>query len=220
MGVVDVELGRLHHRLVGGDRRLVLGDQRHLVGDLLLGDRILLGELLIAGEVALGLAQQRLVLGQLPLRLGERRLIGARIDLGDEVARLDGLALGEPDALQGAGDLGADGHGLERRHRAEGVDGQRHVAEGHRRDPDGLRRVRRPARAFLPVRGRGVMLEPLPGVGARRGQDGDDRDPGETAPPAPRSGFDGRGGHALRDLVRRGRRAFRDVVRFKGLVHP
>ena len=113
-----------------------------------------------------------------------------------------------------------DGHGLERRHSAQGVDGQRHVAEGHRRDPDGLRRVRRPARAFLPVRGRGVMLEPLPGVGARPGQDGDDRDPGETAPPAPRSGFGGRGGHALRDLVRRGRRAFRDVVGFKGLVHP
>ena len=86
MGVGDVELGRLDHRLVGGDRRFVLGDQRHLVGDLLLGDRILFGELLIAGEVALRLAQERLVLGQLPLRLGQRRLIGARIDLGDEVA--------------------------------------------------------------------------------------------------------------------------------------
>ncbi len=154
------------------------------------------------------------------LRLGERGLVGARIDLGDEVAGLDGLAFGEADALQGARDLGADGHGLERRHGAEGVDGEGHVAERHRRNPDGLRRVRRSTRAFLPVRGRGVMLEPLPGVGARPGQDGDDRDPGETAPPAPRGGFGGRGGHALRDLVRRGRRAFRDVVGFKGLVHP
>ena len=129
MGVGDVELGRLDHRLVGGDRRLVLGDQRNLVGDLLHGDRILLGELLKAGEVALRLAQQRLVLGQLPLRLGQRRLIGARIDLGDEVALLDRLAFGEADALQRSGDLGADGHGLERRHRSQGVDGQRHVAE-------------------------------------------------------------------------------------------
>ncbi len=57
MGVADVELGRFHHRLVGGDRGLVLGDQRDLIGDLLHRDRILFGELLIAGEVALGLAQ-------------------------------------------------------------------------------------------------------------------------------------------------------------------
>ncbi len=86
MGVGDVELGRLDHRLVGGDRRFVLGDQRDLVGDLLHGDRILLGELLKASEVALRLAEQRLVLGQLPLRLGQRGLIRTRIDLGDEVA--------------------------------------------------------------------------------------------------------------------------------------
>jgi len=45
----------LHPTLQGGDRRLVLGDQRHLIGDLLLGDRILLGKLLIAREVALRL---------------------------------------------------------------------------------------------------------------------------------------------------------------------
>ena len=43
MGVVEIELRGLHLRLVGRDRGLVLGDQRLLVGDLLLGDRILLG---------------------------------------------------------------------------------------------------------------------------------------------------------------------------------
>ena len=95
----------------------------------------------IAGEVALRLAEQRLVLGQLPLRLRQRRLVGARIDLGEEVAGVDHLALGEPDLLQVAGDLGLDGHGLERRHRSQGVDGQRHVAERHRRDAHGLRRL-------------------------------------------------------------------------------
>ena len=47
MGVGDVELGRLDHRLVGRDRCFVLGDQRDLVGHLLLGDQILFGELLI-----------------------------------------------------------------------------------------------------------------------------------------------------------------------------
>ena len=67
VGIGDIELGRLDLRLVGDDRRLVLGDQRLLVVDLLLGDRILLVELFVAGEVALRLAEQRLVLGQLPL---------------------------------------------------------------------------------------------------------------------------------------------------------
>ncbi len=57
------------------------------------------GELLIAREVALRLTQQRLILGQLPLRLGQCRLVRARIDLGDEVARLDRLAFGEANAL-------------------------------------------------------------------------------------------------------------------------
>ena len=179
-----------------------------LVGDLLLGDRILLGELLIAGEVALGLAEQRRVLGQLPLRLRQRRLIGARIDLGEEVALLDDLALGEPDFLQVAGDLGADGHGLERRHRAEGVDGQRHVAERHRRHPHGLRRLPVSAGVFT-LLGRGfAVLEFLPREHGRRGQRGDERDPQQKAPPARPRRFDGRRGRALRD-----------VVRFKGLVH-
>ena len=214
MGVGDVELGRLDHRLIGGDRRLVLGDQRNLIGDLLQGDRILFGELLKAGEVALRLAQQRLVLGQLPLRLGQRRLIRARIDLGDKVAGLDRLAFGEADALQSARDLGADGDGLERRHRSQGVDGQRHVAEHDRRDAHGLRRLRGSTGAFLPVRGWGDGLELPPREGARRGQGGDDRDPNEQAPPARRPRLHGRG------FDWRRRRALRDVVRFEGLVHP
>ena len=79
----------LHLRLVGRDRRLVLGDERLLVGDLLLGDRILFVQHLIAAEIALRLGEQRLVFRQLALRLGERRLIRPRVDLGDEIALLD-----------------------------------------------------------------------------------------------------------------------------------
>ena len=71
---------------------------------------------------------QRGVLGELALRLGERGLVGSGVDLGEEIAGLDQLALLEADAHQLAGDLGADGHGGERRHRAERVDGDRHVA--------------------------------------------------------------------------------------------
>ena len=177
MGIGDVEFGRLDHRLVGGDRGFVLGDQRNLVGDLLHRDRVLLGELLKAGEVALRLAQQRLVLGQLPLRLGQRRLVGPRIDLGDEVALLDRLAFGKADVLQRAGDLGADGHGLERRHRPQGVNGKGHVAGCDRRDAHGLGRLRRSAGAFLFIGGWSGVLVLLPREEARGGQGRNDHDP-------------------------------------------
>ena len=138
----------------------------------------------VAGEVALRLAEQRLVLGQLPLGLRQRRLVGARIDLGEEVAGLDRLALGEPDLLQIAGDLGLDGHGLERRHRSQGVDGQRHVAERHRAHAHRLRRLPGTA-GVLPFVGRGGdVLKLLPGEDRRGRQRHDERDPDDEAAPA------------------------------------
>ena len=91
MGVGDVEALLVDQRLVGGDRALVLLDQRPLRVDVLLRDRILLGEALEAGEVELRVLQQRLVAGELALVLGEQRLVGPGVDLGEEVARLDGL---------------------------------------------------------------------------------------------------------------------------------
>ena len=142
-----------------------------------MGDRVLLGELLKAGEVALRLAQQRLILGQLPLRLGQRRLIGARIDLGDEVARLHRLAFGEADVLQRSGDLGAYGHGLERRHRSQGVDGEGHIAGYDRRHAHGLGRLRRSAGGLLSVGGRSGVLVLLPRVDRRGGEGRNDHDP-------------------------------------------
>ena len=189
MGVADIELGGLDQRLIGGDRRLVLGDQRHLVGDLLLGDRILFGELLIAGEVALRLGEQGLVLGQLALRLRQRRLIGTRIDLGDEIALLDGLPLGKADVLQRSRDLCADGHGLERRDRPERIDGERHFANNDRRDANGLWRLRGTAGGFLRLGRRGGALVLVPGIRGRSGQSRDDDDPQEPVPPPPRRGL-------------------------------
>ena len=52
---------------------------------------------LVACEVELRVLQQRLVAGELALVLGEQRLVGPGIDLGEVVARLDGLALAELD---------------------------------------------------------------------------------------------------------------------------
>ena len=70
-----------------------------MVGDLLLGDAVLLAQFLVSGEVRLRLGEQALVVGERPFRLVERRLIGARIDLGEKVALLDDLAFLEADSI-------------------------------------------------------------------------------------------------------------------------
>ena len=74
------------------------------------------------------------------LRLGERGLVGPRVDLGEEVALLDHLPFLEADLHQLARDLRLDGDGGERRHGAERVDRNRHVAGRRRRVAHGLRR--------------------------------------------------------------------------------
>ena len=139
----DVELGGVDLRLVGADRRLVLRDGERLILDLLAGDRILLFERLVTRKVGLGLVEQRRILGELRLRQRQRRLIGTRVDLGEEVALLDHLPFLEADLHQPAGDLGLDGDRGERRHGAERVDRDRHVADRRRRVAHGLRRPAR-----------------------------------------------------------------------------
>ena len=127
---------------------------------------------------------------------------------------LDRLAFGEADVLQHSGDLGADGHGLERRHRSQGVDGERHVAGYDRRHAHGLRRLRRSAGGLLPLGGWSGVLVLLPR----------ERPPPRPGPQRSRSisasSVVARG--AVSTVVgrhRRRRRALRDFVRFKGLVH-
>ena len=75
--IVDVELGRVDLRLIARHRRLVLRDEKHLILDLLMGDRILLDQRLVAREIGLRLLVERRVLGELALRLRQRRLEGA-----------------------------------------------------------------------------------------------------------------------------------------------
>ncbi len=158
MGIVEIDLRRLHLRLVGENCGLVLGDQRLLILDLLAGDRILLVKRFITSKIALMLSEQRLVLGELALRLGQRRLIGPGVDLRDEVALFDHLAFRKSHRLQLARDLGADGDGLEGRHRSERVDRDRHIPQRHRRDPHRLwRRPGAPGPCPFGRRGFGVL---------------------------------------------------------------
>ncbi len=177
--VRDVELLLVDLRLVGGDDALVLLDRRGLRVDVLLRDRILPVERLVAGEVEAGVLQQRLVAQELALVLRQQRLVGPHVDLGQEVAGLDGLALAKADLGEVAAHLRADRHGGERRHGAEAREHHRHVALLDRGDADRLRPL--PARAAAPAAapaGPGLLrlgaLEPVREVGA----------PGPVPPPA------------------------------------
>ena len=105
--VGDVELLLVDEGLVGRDRALVLLHQGGLGVDVLLRDRVLLAQPLVAGEVELRVLQQRLVARELALVLCEQRLVGPRVDLREEVARLDRLALAEADLGEIAADLRA-----------------------------------------------------------------------------------------------------------------
>ena len=114
---------------------LVLGDQEALGIQRLLGDGILLHQLLKAGEVDAGIGQQGLIMGQGGLRRFQRDGEGPDIDHHEEVALLDDLALLEFDVGDMAADLALDGDGGQRRHRAQLVEGHRDIALGHGGDP-------------------------------------------------------------------------------------
>src|SRR6266851_2274356 len=132
----EVELLYVDLRLIRFDSGLILGDERHLRVSGLPGDRVLRHQRIVPFEVELGILQQGLVLGELRFGLLERHLIGSRIDLGEEVALLDHLALLEGDLGQIAVDLGFDRDRRERGDRPELAQRDRHVAFLHRNHPD------------------------------------------------------------------------------------
>ena len=78
----------------------VLRHQEALVVDLLLRDRVLFAQRLVALQVGLRLLQQALVARQRPLRLLQRHLVRPWIDLRQEVAHFDELAFLEADLGQ------------------------------------------------------------------------------------------------------------------------
>ena len=90
--------------LVGFDRALVLAHQR------LLGVDVLREERAIALEVELGVLEQRLILRQLSLCLSELHFERSRVDLGEQFARLDELALAKRHLHELAVDARANSH--------------------------------------------------------------------------------------------------------------
>ena len=134
----------------GPERRAddLLGDQRpsarHLrQGDLVLGAGLV--HLLLRGGVV-----GPETLQPVQRRLGQRRLRLLRLELrrldrsveGDEHrSALHHLARREPHPIHGAGDLVAQGDGLERQHRPDGRGGPAMLALRGRGDGDGLHRL-------------------------------------------------------------------------------
>ncbi len=115
----DARVRQLHPGVVGValvelDRALVLAHQRGLRVHLLLGDGVLRHQGLVALQIQPGVLQQRGVARELALGLGELGLVGAGVDLGQQVAGLDGLALGEGQAHELAVDTCLDGHVVDR----------------------------------------------------------------------------------------------------------
>ena len=106
-GIAELDLGLLDHRLVGLDRALQLRDLRLLrVGQLRRRKAFVL-QLRIAAEIGHGIVELRLIAIAIGGHLVELRLVRPRIDLGEQVAGLDGLPFGEGDLGELALDLAA-----------------------------------------------------------------------------------------------------------------
>ena len=157
MAVDDVELLLIDLRLIELHRALVLLHDVDLILVLLAGDRILLGQFLVAREIDLRLREHALIARQLALVLGLQKLVGPRIDLRQKVAFLDHLPFGEGDLRELTVDLRLHGDGRDRRDGAERVDDDADIAGADGGRADRLRRAcagcarRRPAAACQPT---------------------------------------------------------------------
>jgi len=131
--VVELDLGGVDLRRVGGDRRLELRHLRQLRVDALPARILALAEILEAREVELGIGEQRLVLRLLGDRLIELRLVDHRIDLAENIALFDVLPFGEVDRDQFAVDLRANQNIVQRTNRTDAFEIDRHVLNARRR---------------------------------------------------------------------------------------
>ena len=119
LAVGELQPGVVYCRLIHSHSALVLRHQGLLRGDLLLGDRILLEERVVALQIELGVAQQRAIALELTLSLGELHFERAWIDFGQAVASAHHLALLEIHLDELTVDAALDRDCVERRHRTQ-----------------------------------------------------------------------------------------------------
>jgi hypothetical protein len=117
--IAQLGFGVLDRRLVGFDNGLDLGVFRSLRRNLLLRRKALFFQRDVPAEVDPPIFKMRLVAGKVGLRLVEPRVIGARIELRQELALFDVLAVLEVDAEDLFRDHAAHRSRIERRHIAD-----------------------------------------------------------------------------------------------------
>jgi hypothetical protein len=99
-GVRQLQLGVVHRCLIGLHGALQLAYQRILSVHLLAGNRIFGQQVFVPGQVQLGVAQLRLVTRQLALGLRQLHHLGTVVQLGQQLACLDGLPFKDPSLLK------------------------------------------------------------------------------------------------------------------------
>src|SRR5439155_15045503 len=133
--VVELSLRAVDCRLVPTDLRLELRHGGALRIDLLFWSEVARRQITEALQVELCVGEIGFVLHLFCSSLVERGLKGTRIDLRQEIARLDVLTFGEGDLYQFAVDPRLDGDRVKRLYRAETGEVDRHIAplrRGHR----------------------------------------------------------------------------------------
>ena len=172
MWAVDqIQLGAVDLRLIGLDGSLILRDQRLLGVELLLRNRVLLHQGVVAFQIEVRVLEQRLIVDELAFGLLQLHFIRPRIDLHQQVALVHDLPFFEQHLHQLAVHAALDGDGVDGRYSAQARYVDFDVAfRGPRRHH--LRRPppapRRPAAFAVPLRWRvaagqkRLELRPLP----------------------------------------------------------
>ena len=135
--IVQLQLGLIELRLVRLDGGLLLRHQRALIVDLLLRDEVLLAHPLVAFEGEAARLQLGGVAGQRGLRLRARDGERPRINLGEQIALVDCLALLERGPVQPPVHLRLDHHRLQRHHGAYPLQVNGDIAHGDLRGGNG-----------------------------------------------------------------------------------
>ena len=117
--IAQLSLGVFDRRLIGFDNGLFLSDLRLLRVHLLRRRKALFLQRNIPTEVDPPIFEMSLVAGEIGFRLVQLRLIGARIELSQELAFFDKLAVLEVDADDLLRDHAADRRRVERRNIAD-----------------------------------------------------------------------------------------------------
>ena len=141
--VAELHVGGIDQRLIGFDGGLQLRHLRLLGVDQLRRGIALLRQRGVAVEIGQGIRELRLIAIAVRRQLVDLGLIGTRVDLREQVAGMDRLALGEVDADDLALDLAAHDDGVVGDHGADAGQIDRHVMLSDCSGDDRHRRRRR-----------------------------------------------------------------------------